>query len=93
MKALTHIFLPHTEVRKRPGDEVTEDELKAAKQSDEDVQRLIEAGALGEDDDDLHPDHRPVTVTVMTGTAAVDEDVDVDDNVFVEDNDEAKGDV
>lgn len=56
-KALTHINLPFTEVRKAPGDEIKIQELIDAKQSDEDVDALIAVGALGEAKDEIHPDN------------------------------------
>jgi len=60
MKALAVLHLPVIDVRKEPGDEVTEEELKAAGQTEEDIQRLRDSGGLGDDDDDLHPDYAPV---------------------------------
>jgi hypothetical protein len=54
-KALTVINLPVTETLKQPGDEVTAEELEAAGQSEESIQQLIDSGALGSEDDELHP--------------------------------------
>lgn len=56
-KALTHVNLPFIEKRYAPGDMIEIDDLKAAQQSDEDVQALIDSGALGEEGDDIHPDN------------------------------------
>lgn len=56
-QALTHINLPFTEVRKAPGDTIEIQELIDAQQADEDVDRLIADGALGEEGDEIHPDN------------------------------------
>lgn len=61
LKALTVINLPGIEVRKEPGDKITEEEWKDAGQTDEDREAMIEAGSISEDmDAELHPNHRPV---------------------------------
>lgn len=55
-KALTTINLPFIEKLILPGEPVEIDDLKSAQQTDEDVQALLDSGALGEDSDELHPD-------------------------------------
>jgi hypothetical protein len=67
MKALTFIVLG--EERFAPGDSITKTQLKDAGQTDEQVQQLIADGALGEDSDELHPDHQPVETPEGTITA------------------------
>lgn len=54
-KALTTLNLPFIEKLVRPGEAVTLDELQAAQQSEEDIATLVRDGALGGEDDDLHP--------------------------------------
>jgi hypothetical protein len=54
-KALTTINLPFTEVVKKPGDEITAEELEAAQQDDASIQALVDSGAIGGEDDELHP--------------------------------------
>lgn len=71
-KALTTINLPVTEIVKQPGDEVTAEELEAAGQSEDDVQALIDGGALGNEDDELHPSTivpDPMMPTIQTVVA------------------------
>lgn len=54
-QALTTINLPFIERLILPGEPVEIDDLKAAQQTDEDVEALISNGALGEEGDELHP--------------------------------------
>lgn len=55
-KALTHLNLPFIEVRKAPGATITKQELKDAKQTDEDIQELLKYGSISEDmEAPLHP--------------------------------------
>lgn len=61
MKALTVINLPGVG-RKMPGDKITKKELSDANQTDEDIQKLKAAGAIGDDNADLHKDHQPIEV-------------------------------
>lgn len=56
-KALTYINLPFIEERFAPGDEVPVDRLVEAQQSDDNIQALVDAGALGELDQDIDPSH------------------------------------
>jgi hypothetical protein len=69
-KALTVIALPvlnedgvstGESTRYEPGAVISDEELAAAGQTEEDVTALVESGALSDDmDAELHPDHRPV---------------------------------
>lgn len=54
-KALTHINLPFIEKRYAPGDEIKTSDLQKAQQTDDDVKRLVDDGALGEENDEIHP--------------------------------------
>lgn len=61
LKALTYVNLPGIDVRKAPGDTITEQEWKDAGQTDEDRAAMIEAGSISEDmDAEIHPAHKPV---------------------------------
>lgn len=61
LKVLTVVNLPGIEVRKEPGDTITEQEWKDAGQTDEDREAMIKAGSISEDmNAELHPNHRPV---------------------------------
>lgn len=54
-KALTYVVLG--DVRKAPGDSITDKELKDAGQEDEEIRNLISSGAIGDKDADIHKDH------------------------------------
>lgn len=54
-KALTAINLPIIEKQFRPGDLISEEDLEAAGQTDENIQALVDGGALGGEEDELHP--------------------------------------
>jgi len=60
MKALTFIALPGEDEIIRPGDTIDEARLEAAGQTEEDIQRLRDGGAIGEDDDLIDRRHWPV---------------------------------
>jgi hypothetical protein len=68
MKALTFIQLG--DKRFAPGDEITDEELKEAGQTEEQVKELVDAGSLGDADAELHEDHRPVEAPAGTITAS-----------------------
>lgn len=71
-KALTHILLPGTEVRKAPGETITKQEMKDAGQTDENIQQLLESGTISEDMSvDVHPDHAPVEIEAAPGSQNV----------------------
>lgn len=53
-KALTRLHLPVIEKDYNPGDPVTDDELESAGQTDENIQALVDSGAIGGEDDELH---------------------------------------
>lgn len=66
-KALTHVNLPFVEKRFNPGDSIKKSELAEAQQTDEDIQKLIDNGAISEDmNAELHRDHRPVDANMPT---------------------------
>lgn len=66
-KALTFLHLPVTDVRKGPGDTVTHEELLAADQDEKQIEQLVHDGALSKNlNAEVHPDHRPVDLSVMT---------------------------
>ncbi len=54
-KALTRLHLPVIERDYNPGELVTDEELEAAGQTDENIQALVNSGSLGGEDDDVHP--------------------------------------
>lgn len=54
-KALTYLVLG--DVRKSPGDSISDKELKDAGQEEDNIQALIDSGALGDKDAEIHPDH------------------------------------
>jgi len=57
-KVLTVLNLPfNDDPPKYPGDTITVAELEAAQQTDEDIQRLITTGAIGEADDHINAAH------------------------------------
>jgi hypothetical protein len=43
--------------RKAPGDSITEKELKDAGQGPDEIDALLESGAMGGKDDEIHEDH------------------------------------
>jgi hypothetical protein len=61
--ALTYINLP-PDNRKAPGEEISDEELEAAGQTAEDIQALVDAGAIGGEDDPIHEDHATVPAEV-----------------------------
>ena len=62
-KALTFINLPLLDIKKFPGDTITDEEFDQGGQTPSQIQDLITAGALSEDPDaPLHPDHQPVPI-------------------------------
>jgi hypothetical protein len=63
MKALTYIVLG--DKRYEPGDSITRTDLKNAGQTEEQIRELVDGGALGEESDELHPDHMPIEVPQM----------------------------
>lgn len=66
MKALTYLVLP-PDNRKAPGDTVTKKELEDADQTQEDIDKLIKSGAIGDGPDTpLHKDHRPIEIKTNT---------------------------
>lgn len=58
-QALTHVNLPFLNdgegKRFAPGQMIPREDLEAAKQTDEDIERLIADGALGDEGDSIHP--------------------------------------
>lgn len=56
-KALTYIHLPFIEKDFAPGDSIEIDDLLEAKQTDEDIENLVTHGSLGDEGDEIHPDH------------------------------------
>jgi hypothetical protein len=67
-KALTYVNLPPAN-RKSPGDTITQEEWDATNplQTEEDIQSLIDQGAISEDmNAEIHPDHLPVDPSVPT---------------------------
>lgn len=67
-KVLSIVNLP-PDNRKGPGDKITKAEWEACDppQTEEDIQRLIDDGAISEDmDAEIHPDHLPVDPSVPT---------------------------
>jgi hypothetical protein len=70
-KALTYLNLPgDPEVRKSPGDKITDKEFKDAGQDAEQIAALIESGAISDDmKADLHPDYTaPEDITAPEGS-------------------------
>ena len=62
-KALTFIHLPVVEKDYSPGDPIEDDDWDAAGQTDEDHDKLVEAGAISLDPDaPAHPSHAPVVL-------------------------------
>jgi len=62
-KALTFINLPLLDIKKAPGDTVTDEEFAAGGQTEEDINALVAGGSLSLDmDAELHPDNRPVDI-------------------------------
>ena len=53
-KALTRLHLPVIEKDYAPGDEVTDADLEAAGQTQENLDALLGSGAIGGEDDELH---------------------------------------
>lgn len=81
-KALTFINLPLLDIKKAPGDTITNEEFQAGGQTNDDIQALIDSGALSTDmNAELHPDNRPPTTPEPTNP----------DAVHVIANDEGKG--
>jgi hypothetical protein len=78
-KALTYINLPLLDIKKAPGDTITDEEFIAGGQDEEHVQDLINQGALSTDmDAALAPDNEPVPVPPPYNqgtTAVVDDDI------------------
>lgn len=66
MKALTVVNLPGVG-RKNPGDKITKKELAGAGQNDDNIKQLVDDGAIGDDDDELHLDHQPIEVEGAPG--------------------------
>jgi hypothetical protein len=54
-KALTHVHLPVIEKDYKPGEEIPDADLEEAGQTGEDIQALIDGGAVGGMDDDINP--------------------------------------
>src|SRR5580765_7267357 len=54
-KALTYVHLPVIEKDFAPGDMISDEDLEAAGQEEENIQALVEGGALGGEDDPLDP--------------------------------------
>ena len=61
--ALTYVNLP-PDNRKAPGDEISDEELEAAGQGPDEIQALIDGGAIGGKDDPIHKDHAIVPAAV-----------------------------
>jgi hypothetical protein len=76
-KALTFINLPLLDIKKAPGDMITEEELSQGGQTPDDIASLVAGGSLSEDPDaPVHPDHVPVPVPT---SATADVNVSADD--------------
>ncbi len=54
-KALTYVHLPEIEKDYKPGDEISDEDLEAAGQGEENIQALIDGGAIGGMDDPISP--------------------------------------
>src|SRR4029077_16510363 len=54
-KALTHVHLPVIEKDYKPGDEIPDADLEEAGQTGDDIQSLIDGGAIGGGDDPINP--------------------------------------
>jgi hypothetical protein len=69
-KALTYLNLPgDPEVRKSPGDKITDKELKDAGQDSEQIAALMKSGAISDDmDADVHPDHQAPEAAAPEGS-------------------------
>lgn len=74
-KALTYINLP-PDNRKAPGDEISPQEWEACDppQTEENIQELIDSGAISEDmDAEILPAHRPVNPNDPTQARMIEE--------------------
>lgn len=75
-KALAYINLPVIEVKKEPGDLITGQEFNDANQTPDDIQLLIDSGALSSDlDAELHEDYRYIFSDTLN----------TDNNIFASD--------
>jgi hypothetical protein len=62
-KALTFINLPLLDIKKAPGDTISDEEFTAGGQTETDIEALIAGGSLSTDlDAPLHPDNMPPEV-------------------------------
>jgi hypothetical protein len=72
-KALTFINLPLLDIKKAPGDMISDEEFTAGGQTEDDITALIDGGALSTDPNaPLHPDNQPVPVPVSINPEAID---------------------
>jgi hypothetical protein len=87
-KALTYINIPPNN-RKIPGDTITKKELQESDppQTDDDIKKLIDGGAMSEDMDapinkahapiEIRPSANPISIDVVTGDVGGGEDASV----------------
>lgn len=72
-KALTYIVLGEKTVS--PGEMISEDDLEAANQTDEDIAALIEGGSISEDmDAPIHESHQAPEIEAPEGTTHIQAD-------------------
>jgi hypothetical protein len=67
-KALTYINLPLLDIKKAPGDTITDEEFEAGGQTESDIQNLLDGGSISTDTNaQLHPDHQPANAPETEG--------------------------
>lgn len=71
-KALTYVNLPgNDDPPYKPGEMIPVDKLIEAGQTDDNIADLLASNAIGDEGDELHPDHRPVDPTIPSLAAMV----------------------